>query len=147
MDADLRRHDEKALSGGYFHGKGAVMRFSASIIGNAFACVVIIVLLAFAFSIANFLGYLGLIVLGLIVAMVCSRAELDEDNPFVRSRADFDARRAAEKIYGQDPAAPERFTAADAEHRVFKVPLRFVRWCGIALAAIGAAGFAWEQWS
>jgi hypothetical protein len=122
------------------------MRFSASIIVNAFTCVVIIALLAFAFTIANFLGYLGLVVLGLIVAMVCSRAELDEDNPSVRSRADFDGRRAAEKFYGQAPTAPKQCAAADAERRVFTVSRRFVRWCGIALAAIGATGFAWEQW-
>jgi hypothetical protein len=125
---------------------GAAMRFYVDKVANALAWAAIIVLLAGAFVIARFAGFLGLVVLGLIAAVICLRVEADEHNPFVWARADFDAALKSEQVYGQNSNSAEQFAVTAAERREFISPFRFVRWCGIAVAAIGAVGFVWRQW-
>jgi hypothetical protein len=122
------------------------MRFYAGKFGSAPAWTVIIVLLAVAFVVAKLLGFLGFAVLGLIVVVVCLRGESDEQNPPIWARTDFDATRKAEQIYGRNSEAAGSLAASDPGGREFKSALRFLLWCGMALAAVGIVGFTWQIW-
>ncbi|HYZ24176.1 MAG TPA: hypothetical protein VE690_18655 [Rhodopila sp.] len=115
------------------------MRFSASTAANAIAWAVVAVLAAFAILIASLFGFAGLMLLGVMTWLVCTRAELDQDTPtwgVQVFKAKFDS-----------PASPEQRAAMTEERHAFVSPLRFYSRCGIFLAAIGAAGFIWQQWN
>jgi hypothetical protein len=114
------------------------MRSTAGEIGNALAWAVLFALIGVAVLIANRLGFVGLLILGLFTWVICVHVELDDDTP-TAGVAVFRARMAAER-------SPERRAAALADRRVRLSPVPFYRWCGIALTLIGAGGFAWQHW-
>jgi hypothetical protein len=105
------------------------MKLPASVLGNRLGWIVIAVLAGAAAVLVALLGFVGLLLLGMATALVCARAEADEDNPLMwsrGSRAGFDLPRGG----GDRPAAP--------------LPLRRYFWCGIVLAVLGAAGAVWQ---
>jgi hypothetical protein len=89
--------------------------------------------------VANRLGFAGLLVLGLLTAFICGHAELQDDLP-AAGTALFRARM-------ERPRSPEERHARAEEGRAFVSSLRFYKWCGIRLAAIGLAGFAFQLWA
>jgi hypothetical protein len=103
-------------------------------IANAMAWAVLLVLACVAILIADLLGFFGLLILGMLTWMICVQVELGDDTP-TASTAVFRARMAPER-------SPERRAGALADRHLRLSPLRFYRWCGIALTVIGAAGFA-----
>ena len=114
------------------------MRLSAGAAANAAAWGVIVLLIGAAALMVNRLGFMGLLLLGGATWLVCIRAELDEDIPAWGTevfKARMDGRRS-----------PEQRASMLEERRAFTSPLRFCRRCGMALAAVGAAGFIWQQW-
>jgi hypothetical protein len=113
------------------------MRFSASNIANAAAWVTIFVLIGAALAMAEMLGFMGLLILGAATALVCVRAEMDQATPTWGTEV-FKARM-------DQSGSPEQRAALSEERRRFVSPLRFYRWYGIFLVAIGLAGFLW-QW-
>ena len=117
----------------------AAMRFSAGTVANAMAWGVIVLLIGAAVLIANRLGFVGLLLLGSATWLVCTKAELDQDGPTWGTEV-FKAR--------MDPRhSPEQHAAMLEERRAIASPLRFYRRCGMVLAAVGGAGFIWQQWS
>jgi len=113
------------------------MRTQAGDIANAIAWAVVLVLACVAIPVADLLGFVGVFILGLLAWVICTHAELDDDTP-IASTAAFRARLSPER-------SPEHRAAALAGRRLRLSPLRFYRWCGIALTVIGAAGFAWKR--
>ena len=95
-------------------------------------------LLLVALAIANRLGFVGLLLLGALTWFVCTMADLDNAAPTWGA----DVFRASMSR----ALSPEHRAAAEAEHQAFVSPLRFYGRCGMALAALGAAGIAWEVW-
>ena len=114
------------------------MRFSAGTFANAAAWGVIVLLIGAAVLMANRLGFMGLLLLGSATWLVCVRAELDQDTP-TWGTAVFKARMDGRR-------SPEQQAAMLEERRAFTSPLRFYRRCSMVLAAVGAAGFIWQQW-
>lgn len=114
------------------------MRFSAGIIANAAACGVIVLLIGAAVLMTNRLGFMGLLLLGSATWLVCIMAELDQDAPTWGTEV-FKARLGARR-------SPEQHAAMLEERRTFVSPLCFYRRCGMILAAVGGAGFVWQQW-
>lgn len=86
----------------------------------------------------NRLGFMGLLLLGSATWLVCIMAELDQDAPTWGTEV-FKARLGARR-------SPEQHAAMLDERRAFVSPLRFYRRCGMILAAVGGAGFVWQQW-
>ena len=105
---------------------------------NAIAWVALCGLIAVAILIADRLGFFGLVILGLFTWLICTHLELDDETP-TASVAVFRSRL-------QPPPSPEQRAAARDDRWVRLSPLRFYRWCGVALTGIGAAGFAWQHW-
>ncbi len=116
------------------------MRFSVNAVANAIAWVVIAVLIGAAMVVAEIFGAVGLMLLGGMTALVCARAEMDQDVP-TWGVAVFKARMSGDK------ATPEQHAAMASERQALVSPLRFYRWCGLFLVAAGAAIFIWQQWS
>jgi hypothetical protein len=114
------------------------MRGTAGDIANAVAWAVVLVLVGVAVLIADWLGFVGLFILGMLTWVVCVQVELGDDTP-TASTAVFRARMSPER-------SPERRAAAQAERHIRLSPLRIYRWCGIALTVIGAGGFIWQRW-
>lgn len=114
------------------------MRFSAGTVANAAAWGVIALLVGAAALTANRLGFMGLLLLGSATWLVCARAELDQDAPTWGTEV-FKARMGERR-------SPEQHAAMLEERRAFVSPLRFYRRCGMVLAAVGGAGFIWQQW-
>ena len=117
---------------------GPMMRFSAGSAANAAAWAVVVLLLAGAMLVAALLGFMGLALLGGATWLVCVLAELNQDAP-TWGEAVFRARMGGH-------GSPEQRAAMSEERRAFVSPLRFYRRCGMGLLAVGAAGFAWQQW-
>ena len=113
------------------------MRFSANKIGNAAAWVFIFVLIGAALAMAEVLGFMGLLILGAVTSLICARAEMDQDTPTWGAEV-FKARM-------DQRGSPEERQARLEERRAFVSPIRFYRWCGIFLAAVGLAGFLWQR--
>jgi len=113
-------------------------RGTAGEIANALAWAVLLVLVGVAILIADWLGFAGLFILGMLTWVICTQVELGDETP-TASAAVFRARLSAER-------SPERRAAVQAERQVRLSPLRFYRWCGIALATIGASGFTLQYW-
>jgi hypothetical protein len=97
---------------------------------------VLLVLIAMAFVMVQVLGPAGLIVLGLITLFICTQYHLNDDVPVAGTEV-FRARQA-------NRFSPEQRAAMHEEKRVSLSPLRFYRWCGIALLVAGVAGFVWQ---
>lgn len=114
------------------------MRFSASAVANGFAWVVVFCLIGVAAVVADVLGFFGLMLLGTLVWLICTLANLHQDAP----TWGVEVFRARMSGYG----SPEQRAAMLEEHQAFVSPLRFYRWCGIVLLLMGAAGVAWQQW-
>jgi hypothetical protein len=114
------------------------MRSTAAEIANALAWAVLLVLAGVAILIADWLGFAGLFILGLLTWVICTQVELSDDTP-TAGVAVFRARMAQER-------SPEQRAAAQAERQVRLSPVPFYRWCGIGLTAIGAVGFVWQRW-
>ena len=81
---------------------------------------------------------MGLLLLGSATWLVCVAAELDQDAPTWGAEV-FKARM-------NERRSPEQQAAMLEERQAFVSPLRFYRRCGMFLAAIGGAGFIWQQW-
>ncbi len=105
---------------------------------NTLAWVAIAALIAIALAVANRLGFAGLLVLGLLTAFVCGHAELQNDIP-AAGTAIFKARM-------DRPRSPEEEQARKDEGHNFISLLRFFKWCGLGLAAIGLLGFVLQLW-
>ncbi len=114
------------------------MRFSASAVANGLAWVVVFCLIGVAAVVANVLGFFGLMILGVLMWLICTLANLNQDAPTWGVEV-FRARMSGH-------GSPEQRAAMLEERQAFVSPLRFYRWCGIGLALMGAAGFAWQQW-
>jgi hypothetical protein len=115
------------------------MRSTAGEIANALAWAVLLVLVGVAILIADWLGFAGLFILGMLTWVICVQVELGDDTQ-TTSIAVFRARMTPER-------SPERRAAAQAERQVRLSPLHFYRWCGIGLTVVGAAGFAWQRFA
>jgi hypothetical protein len=115
------------------------MRSTAGEIANALAWAALLVLAGVAILIADRLGFAGLFILGMLTWVICVQMELNDGTP-TASIAVFRARMTPER-------SPERRAAARAERQVRLSPLRFYRWCGVALTAIGAVGFVWQRFA
>jgi hypothetical protein len=107
------------------------MKLPASVLGNRLGWIVIAALAGAAAVLVALLGFVGLLLLGMATALVCARAEADEDNPLMwsrGSRAGFDLPRAE----------------GGGERRSPPASLRLYFWCGVVLALLGAAGSVWQ---
>ena len=114
------------------------LRLSGGGVANAAAWGVFALLFAAAVKIATALGFVGLIILGGATWLVCSRAALDEDAAGWGTEV-FRARMGRS-------GSPEERAARAAERDGFQGPLRFFGRCGMALVAMGVAGFVWQRW-
>ena len=114
------------------------MRFSAGTVANAAAWGVIVLLIGAAMLMTNRLGFMGLLLLGSATWLICTMAELDQDAPTWGTEV-FKARLGARR-------SPEQYAAMLEERQAFVSPLHFHRRCGVILAAVGGAGFVWQQW-
>lgn len=114
------------------------MRSRAAQFVNALAWAVVLVLAAFAILVAYLLGFVGLLILGLLTWLICTDLDLGDATP-ASSVAVF-------RALMESSRAPEQRAAEQAERRARLSPLPFYRWCGIVLTVIGAAGFLWQHW-
>ena len=119
------------------------MRISAGTVANAVAWLVFAGIFAVAVVMADVLGFLGLFIIGAITWMVCARVGQD-DNPDWRPWQAFGHAVPHDTAW---PASPEQRAARRAEWQLALDPIRFFARCGMALTAIGAAGFAWQYWA
>ena len=113
------------------------MRSRAAEFVNALAWALVLILAAFAILVAYLLGFVGLLILGLLTWLICTDLELGDATP-AASVAVF-------RALMEPSRAPEQRAAEQAERRARLSPLPFYRWCGIALTIIGAAGFLWQR--
>ncbi len=118
---------------------GKPMRFSAHSAANAAAWVVLVAIFCVAVVLTRLLGFAGLFLLGGMTWLVCLRAEMDHDAPTWGAEV-FKAQLERQQY------SPEQRASMLEERRVFVSPLRFYRWCGIFLAAVGLIGFVWQNW-
>jgi fatty acid desaturase len=114
------------------------MRSRAAEFVNAVAWALILILAAFAILVAHLLGFVGLLILGLLTWLICTDLELRDATPAC-SIAVF-------RALMESSRAPEQSAAEQAERRARLSVLPFYRWCGIALTIIGATGFLWQRW-
>lgn len=114
------------------------MRLAAGAVANGVAWLVLAVLGVGAILVTNRLGFVGLVILGGLTWLVCTRASLDEKVP-TWGVGVFSARMA-------QPRSAEERAAVHADHEAALLPLRFYGRCGAFLATIGAIGFAWQTW-
>ena len=115
------------------------MRISAGGAANWLAWALFVALFAVAVVVVDRLGFAGLFILGVITWLVCLRAALDNDNPGYGAMRSLLERPRAE-------SSPEQREARHSEQQTALVPLRFFGRCGMALTAIGLAGFIWQWW-
>jgi hypothetical protein len=113
------------------------MRHSPSTVANGTAWAILIGLIGVAFVLVVVLGPFGLILLGLFTLFICTSVQLREDTPTWGIEV-FKARTARQ-------VPPEQRAAMAEEKARSLAPLRFYRWCGVALLVAGTAGFAWQQ--
>lgn len=115
-----------------------IMGISGSSAANLFAGAVLMGLAGFGFGMIVYLGPFGLVLLGLVVLFVCTSMSLRDETPISGTEV-FRARMTDQK-------SPEQRAAMHAEKHALLSSLRFYRWCGVALIAAGAAGFARQLW-
>ncbi|RKK02868.1 hypothetical protein EBE87_09745 [Pseudoroseomonas wenyumeiae] len=99
----------------------------AAFILNGLGWVVILALVAAALALVRLLGFPGLLILGLLCCLICTRAELSEDVP----------------SWGRQVFAARMARAGEAPDRA---AFRFYRRCGCVLLLAGLAGTAWQWW-
>ena len=121
------------------------MKLTSRDVGNLLGWASIFAAAGIAGIVAYLLGFVGLILLGMATAMVCSRAEADEHNPSIWARADLNPQSRADQVYGPRRPSPEDSIADRLARSVRIAPLRFYFWCGIVIAAAGVFGFLWQQ--
>jgi hypothetical protein len=114
------------------------MRLSPSTVAEAVAWAVIFVLVAAALVFAPVLGFPGLLILGLLTALVCASAELSDDVP-TWSQSLFASR-------GPRPSTPEERAAEADASKLRLSPLRLGKRLGFVLIAAGLLGTAWRIW-
>jgi hypothetical protein len=95
-------------------------------------------LAALAILVAWLLGFPGVMILGLLLLLVCTRAELSDQVP-VWSLAVFHARQ-------QPPASLEARADRAAARRNNRAELRFFKGCCVLLIVAGLLGTAWQFW-
>ena len=115
------------------------MRFSASSTANAVAWTVIFLLILAAMVLTYKLGFMGLLLLGGATCLVCTMAELDRNTPTWGVEV-FKAQMTK-------PGSLEQRAAMLEEDRLLLSPLRFYRWCGLALMLAAGLGFAVQHWA
>lgn len=120
------------------------MKLSAGDVANGAAWIVFAVIIAVAVVIADALGFLGLLLIGAATWLVCSCAAQDEHPGWPGPQA-FRSD-AAITPTPRRLASPEERAARDAAWRATLNPIHFFGRCGMALTAVGAAGFAWQYW-
>ena len=114
------------------------MKISAGSVMNVAAWAAILLLVCAAAVLVVRLGFVGLILLGGMVLLVGTMAELDQNVPTWGAEV-FRARMSERR-------SPEQAMQAAEDHRGVTLTLRFVRRCGLVLAGFGLAGFAWQVW-
>jgi len=107
-------------------------------VANALAWAGLIILLAFAFALVDRFGFAGMLLLGLATALVGVSAELHEETPSGHVAA-LRGQRAARESETVEEQASRRHA-----HQAFLTPLRFYRWCGMALIGFGLTGTMWQ---
>ena len=114
------------------------MRLSATTVVNSVAWLGIVALVALSLGVVLVLGFPGVLLLGLLTAVTCVRAELSERTP-TWGQAVFEASTRGRR-------AGERAAGAEAARRAIS-PLRYYRGCGVVLIAAGLLGTAWQIWA
>jgi len=115
------------------------MRPSARTVANSIAWIGIFTLIAVSLGVVLVLGFPGVLVLGLLTALTCVRAELSERTP-TWGQTVFEAQATRSR-------SPEESAAgAEAMARTAS-PLRYYRACGLILIAAGLLGTAWQIWA
>jgi hypothetical protein len=115
------------------------MRLSAAQTANLAAAAILIGFAGVAVVLVTMLGPFGLVLLGLLTLLVCTRVSLSEDSPTWSP----DAFAAKLRMGG----SPEQRAARNEERRAALAPLSFYRRCGLVLIVAGAAGLAWQHWA
>lgn len=115
------------------------MRLSATTVVNSVAWLGIFALVALSLGVVAVLGFPGVLILGLLTAVTCVRAELSERTP-TWGQAVFEATATRGR------SAEERTAGAEAARRAIS-PLRYYRGCGLVLIAAGLLGTAWQIWA
>ena len=105
---------------------------------NILAAAILAVLAAVAIVVAILLGPFGVVVLGLLTLLVCTRFSLDEHAPTWGARV-FSAQMTT-------AGSPEQRAAEADAWRAALAPVRFYRWGGVVLVASGCLGIAWQFW-
>jgi hypothetical protein len=98
-------------------------------------CAALVCAIAFAW-----LGFFGLLLVGLITLMISLRVEMEEDGPSGSGHTPG--------LYAMslsEPRTADERMARRGERGVFRRLLRFVNGVGIALVVVGGAGFWWLQ--
>ena len=114
------------------------MRVSPGGAANVAAWAATLLLLCAAAVLVIRLQFVGLMLLGGMVLLVGTMADLDQNVPTWGTEV-FRARMSKRR-------SPEQAMQAAEEHRGFTLTLRFFRRCGLVLAGFGLAGFAWQVW-
>ena len=115
------------------------MRTSPAALANAAAWVALAAIFAAAVVMTDVLGFLGLLIIGAVTWLACTRAAQD-DNPGWRTWQAF------QRVAPDEPGSVEQRAARRAQWLTALDPIRFLGRCGMALTAIGAAGFACQYW-
>ena len=113
-------------------------RSTAATMATALAWAGLIILLAIAFALVDRFGFAGLLILGLATSLVGVGAELHEETPSGHLEALRGQRSARERETVEEQASRRH------AHQAFLTPLRFYRWCGVALTGLGLAGTLWQ---
>ena len=103
---------------------------------NLLACAALAGLGAMAIAVAIMLGPFGVVVLGLLTLLICTKFTLDEHGPTWGAQV-FSAQMTA-------AGSPEERAAAAEGRRTALAPIRFYRWSGVLLLVAGCAGVAWQ---
>ncbi|KAA2235746.1 hypothetical protein [Salinarimonas soli] len=93
-----------------------------------------------AVSAFAWLGFFGILLLGLLTLVISLRVGIEEDGP---SGSGHTPGLYAMSL--RDPATAEERLARSGESAAFRRLLRFVNGVGAALVVIGGAGFWWLQ--
>lgn len=101
-------------------------------------CLRFAVLLAICLVVGSRLGFLWLILIGLVVADASLDHELNVDTRL--------GRLIAQRIYGPERATPEQRASIAEERLAVITRLHGWRYLGLLVAALGLVGFLWQLW-
>jgi len=113
----------------------ALLRSENLFLGTTAVCAAVAVVLAFAW-----LGFLGLLILGLLTLVISLRIAIEEDGP--TGSGHTPGLHAASR---RPPASGDERHARAGESAALARSLRFVNLVGAALVVVGGAGFWWVQ--